>query len=101
MKGATRTMPAKSVGASGREIVMALSLLLSFLFGGSRLSGVDGPLAKCNATAEVTAVPRLWPSKTIRDGGILATSMAQFTAATPSAMRPASLGSPVELPKPR
>ena len=97
MKGATRTMPAKSMGEDGRTLRSAgrdddENVLLT---------GVSGPLAKCKATAVVTAVPRLWPRSTMRDGGILATFMAQFTVAMPSAMRPASLGSPVEWPKPR
>ena len=108
VNGATRTMPAKSRGVDG--LVMTISSLFSVFpavagrsFSGRRLASdkPDGPLAKCSATALATAVPRLWPSSTMREEGILATSRAQLTAAMPSAIRPASLGSPLEEPKPR
>lgn len=57
--------------------------------------------AKFSATALATAVPRLWPRRTIWDGGIFATCITQFATEVPSVIRPASLGEPVEWPKPR
>jgi hypothetical protein len=56
---------------------------------------------KFRATALETAVPRLWPKMTMRSGGIPAVCRTQFTRAVPSAMRPDSVGEPVEWPKPR
>lgn len=57
--------------------------------------------AKFNATALAIAVPRLWPRRTIWDGGICATCITQSATAVPSVIRPVSLGEPVEWPKPR
>ena len=56
---------------------------------------------KLNATALETAVPRLWPRMTIFSGGMPAVCRTQLTRAIPSAIRPASVGEPVECPKPR
>jgi len=89
--------PAKAVG-----LAMCCSLLSrgddsSWLFG---IKSFDG-LMKFSVTALETAVPRLWPRRTMFSGGILAVCRTQLTRAVPSAIRPASVGEPVECPKPR
>ena len=54
-----------------------------------------------STAAAVTAVPRLCPTSTMREAGMPAVWTAQLMAARASAMRPASVGVPVERPKPR
>lgn len=58
-------------------------------------------LANSSAVADATAVPRLWPSRTMRLAGMSATSMAQLMAVAASRISPFSVGEPVLRPKPR
>lgn len=58
-------------------------------------------VTKCSATAVATAVPRLWPTRTICPGGIFAMVSAQSSNVMPSVISPSSVGVPVEYPKPR
>jgi hypothetical protein len=46
-------------------------------------------------------VPRLWPTRTMREGGMPAVCTAQLMAASASRMSPCSVGLPVLRPKPR
>ena len=64
--------------------------------------GSGDPNAKRSVTAALTAVPRLWPVMTIRDGGIFnGLEVRKLSRATPSVIRPSSVGDPVDMPKPR
>lgn len=97
LKGATRITPAKAVRVAIWSSEFSSEDDSGSLRGMSSLEG----LAKLRATALDTAVPRDWPRRTMRSGGILAVCITQLTIAVPSAMRPASEGEPVECPNPR
>ena len=97
LKGATNMTPANAVGLLICCWLLRSGEDSSWLFG---IKSFDG-LINFSATALETAVPRLWPRMTMFSGGILAVCRTQLTRAVPSAIRPASVGEPVECPKPR
>lgn len=87
LKDATRMMPAKGSGSLSAGWTVAVS---------------GAPKAKRSVTADVTAVPRLSPVITMREGDMFSGSdVRKLSNVTLSVMTPSSVGVPVEMPYPR
>lgn len=87
LKDAKRIIPAKGSGS---------------LRAGWTTLGSGEPNIKRSATAALTAVPRLWPVMTIREGGMLkGGEVRKLSNVMPSVISPSSVGVPVDMPNPR